>query len=200
MQKSLSAPICISICATGGGGGRGTVTAFPAGTGFYSWNQSDHAKFLNPFELVVTTNPGSPTSGTPNGTNGSNASFNNLQTALQMPITSIHGTLGGQSSCSSTITRSGSGGNGIIVIAKTIIINGTINLSGNAGVNGSSTTCEGGSGGGGGGSAIFSSVHFNLNGSFISTGGQGGTRCCSSTYGNGGNGGNGTYVTIELQE
>jgi hypothetical protein len=191
------------VCATGGGGGKDQTAGFNGTGGFFSWNQADHSKLLSPFEVNFNSfggiGGGSSSSPT-NGVNGNNISVSNLQTAIQMPVYRIQGTYGGGGGCSSPNTKGGAGGHGLIVVAKTIIINGTINLSGNPGENGSISTCRAGGGGGSGGSAIFSSVEFTLNGSFISLGGAGGSRCCSSSFGSGGAGGNGSYITIQLTE
>jgi len=96
---------------------------------------------------------------------------------------------GSQSSGNVLNLTGGSGGGGILVLARKIIINATISGKGLNGEYRSSNGASAVSGGGGGGAAVFVAKEIENNGTYSFTGG-------ASGHGDIGYGGTGGYVTV----
>jgi len=126
-----------------------------------------------------------------NGNGGSGANGGNAPNAETVDPTLLRagcaGQLGGNGNGANTRGAGGRGGGAVYLVAGTINISGSINVSGGGGIGGSADA-GGGGGGGSGGMILLDAATLNANGVLISNGGGGGQGADNNT--NGGSGAN----------
>jgi hypothetical protein len=189
----------ITVSTAGGtGGGAKAINSASTQTGnnaFISWDSYNNlGSSINPASYSFQISGGTSTNlNSSCGGNGNSSMSQILREAIKIR-SNLFGTDGGHGSTNLTNSYpAGMGGDGLYIICKVLIFNGSIVLKGAPGI-------SAGAGAGGGGSLVISAeTILDSSGLIVQTGGvgSGGGGASASTCDNGGNGGDGAYLIID---
>ena len=189
----------ITVSTAGGtGGGAKAINSASTQKGnnaLISWDSYNNlGSSINPASYSFQISGGTSTNlNSSCGGNGNNSLSQILREAIKIR-SNLFGTDGGHGSTNlSNSYPAGKGGDGLYIICKVLIFNGSIVLSGAPGI-------SAGAGGGGGGSLVISAeTILDSSGLIVQTGGvgAGGGGASTSTCDNGGKGGDGAFLIID---